>query len=294
MTTTDALARLPKRLPFLSGPRLVWRIVWDALKRSMIHRRSNDATPRRVVATRATPRFPSLLRATPRLPRHPILLAHGYLGFGALGQAGARRYFRGVREYLESIGCQVHLLSVPPAASVAVRARELARQVTRIDADRVNIVAHSMGGLDARYAISRLGMSSKVASLVTLGTPHRGTPLADLLYDGVHALSGDGLRDLTTPSSDEFNLAVRDVDSVRYGSIACSSTRVPGFLSMGFDYLRRVAGPNDGMVPTASQRWGRVLREVDADHLAQIGWSNHFDVRSLYAFLVAHVASWGC
>src|SRR5207249_8887306 len=50
----------------------------------------------------------------------------------------------------------------------------------------VNIVAHSMGGLDARYAISQLGLGGRVASLITIGTPHLGTPLAD----AGHALFG--------------------------------------------------------------------------------------------------------
>ena len=49
-----------------------------------------------------------------------------------------------------------------------------------IRARKVNIIAHSMGGLDARYAIAKLGLADRVASLVTIGTPHLGTPLANL------------------------------------------------------------------------------------------------------------------
>ena len=45
--------------------------------------------------------------------------------------------------------------------------------------DRVVIIAHSMGGLDARYMISRLGMDDRVTALVTITTPHRGSPYAD-------------------------------------------------------------------------------------------------------------------
>lgn len=48
---------------------------------------------------------------------------------------------------------------------------------------RLNIIAHSMGGLDARYyAISWLGLAERVASLTTIGIPHLGTPLADLMF----------------------------------------------------------------------------------------------------------------
>ena len=40
---------------------------------------------------------------------------------------------------------------------------------------KVNIIAHSLGGLDARQMLTHLGMGSRVASLTTVGTPHRGT-----------------------------------------------------------------------------------------------------------------------
>jgi len=41
--------------------------------------------------------------------------------------------------------------------------------------DRVDLVAHSIGGLISRYAVQRLGLDQKVRTLVTLATPHQGT-----------------------------------------------------------------------------------------------------------------------
>src|SRR5215470_2557518 len=97
----------------------------------------------------------------PARPRHPVVLAHGFLGFDEIaGQA----YFRGIASHLSAMGAEVHTPRVPPAASVAKRAEKLAELVRALPAERVNIVAHSMGGLDARYAISRLGLGPKVAS----------------------------------------------------------------------------------------------------------------------------------
>ena len=69
--------------------------------------------------------------------------------------------------------------------SVADSAGELKTEIERIleetGAEKVNIVAHSKGGLDARYAITHLGLADRVASLTTINTPHRGCKFADVL-----------------------------------------------------------------------------------------------------------------
>jgi hypothetical protein len=121
----------------------------------------------------------------PAPPWYPIVLAHGVLGFDALPLGFLHpAYFRGVAETLRKAGNEVHVIRVSPVAGIAVRAAQLARQIRDIPAERVNIVAHSMGGLDARYAISVLGLGDRVASLTTIGTPHHGTPLADTVSVG--------------------------------------------------------------------------------------------------------------
>jgi triacylglycerol lipase len=242
--------------------------------------------------------------------RHPILLVHGYFGFDAIGMSRMRReYFRGVRRALESLGYEVHVARVAPAAGVAERAAQLARQIQRLPAERINVIAHSMGGLDARYAIARLGIADRVASLITVGTPHRGTPVADRstrffgewrrLRQALRAVGAnvDGLYDLTTARMEAFNLAVPDSPGVTYasivGNVAAHRTDVHAFLAPAHAYLAKLAGPNDGLVPAASQRWGHVLGEVDADHWAQIGWSQGFDAGRFYAAIAGHLAELG-
>jgi triacylglycerol lipase len=245
-------------------------------------------------------------RPKPTVPRHPVVLAHGFLGFDSLGVPGMRHdYFRGVRGHLEALGCRVHVPRVSPIGSVRRRAEQLAEQLASIDAERVNVIAHSMGGLDARYAISKLGMDARVASLTTIGAPHRGTVLAD-----ASALVGDllpfasllarfapqleGLRDLTTEQMLEFNRSVPDADSVMYmsyvGAVPAQWADLHALLAPGHAYMHRMVGDNDGIVPAFSQRWGEVIGEVRADHWAQIGWSRGPDVRELYAALVRALA----
>lgn len=47
--------------------------------------------------------------------------------------------------------------------------------------DKVNIIAHSKGGLDSKYMITSLDMEDSVASLTTICTPHKGSPIASKL-----------------------------------------------------------------------------------------------------------------
>ena len=243
-----------------------------------------------------------------RGPPLPVVLVHGLFGFDRLGVPGAKlHYFRGIARHLESLGCHAHAVRLPPAASVPERAQMLCDKIAALPHDRVDIVAHSLGGLDARYALARLGLASRVRALVTVGTPHRGTPLADLATDGPlagarRALAALGLPLhaldwLSTAALERFNREVPDVAGVRYacvvGGIRDERASVPLAILPVHAYLRRVSGANDGLVPIASQYWGETLAEIEADHFAQVGWRigmrATFDAAGLYAFVVARL-----
>jgi triacylglycerol lipase len=253
------------------------------------------------------------VKRRPRAPgecEHPIVLAHGWMAVDAFSLPGMRQeYFRGVREHLRTHGHRVYVSRVSPFAGVRRRAEQLAEQLAKIEADKVNIIAHSMGGLDARYAISRFGLAGRVASLTTIGTPHRGTPLADaslvlrdlpLLQRALRSQLGldlDALHDLTTAQMAEFNETVPDMHGVLYSSyIGCvrgGVRDVHTLLAPGFAFLKRRTGDNDGIVPATSQRWGDVVGEVRADHWAQIGWSQGLDVKTFYAAIARVLARAG-
>jgi len=241
-------------------------------------------------------------------PRHPVILLHGLFGFDELEIGPARfAYFRGLTERLHRAGAEVQRPRVGRTAPVAVRAQQLARRIEGLSAKRVNVVAHSMGGLDARYAIARLGLASRVASLVTIGTPHRGTPLADLgtrvlgerlgLRKALGALGTDvtAFYDLTTHRMAVFNESVQDVRGVWYASVVgwAATRHTNPLLWPAHHYLSRLAGPNDGVVPLTSQAWGEVLAEIEADHWAQIGWSRLFDAAELFEELMRELRGRG-
>jgi len=267
-----------------------------------------------LVATRRRP--PAVITVEPAVEPPPVLalreaplpvvLVHGLFGFDRIGVPGARfDYFRGIAKHLDGLGCHAHAVRLPPAASVPDRAQELCDAIAALGHARVDVIAHSLGGLDARYAIAKLGLAARVRCLVTIGTPHRGTPIADIVGTSrarkivkalgipLHALDW-----LSTEGLAKFNADVLDVPSVRYacvvGGIRSADTPVPLPLVPAEAYLRKVSGANDGLVPVSSQYWGEVFAEIEADHLSQIGWRvsvrRTFDALGLYAFLVSRLS----
>jgi len=253
-------------------------------------------------------RAPRRRRWAPARPPHPVVLVHGLFGFDELAIGKMRHpYFRGIGPRFQKAGRKVIHARLPALGGIEARARELAGCVRALGEKRVIILAHSMGGLDARHAIARLGLASQVAALVTVGTPHRGTPIADLTAElaarlGIAralALAGVGLEalhDLTTERMERFNEEAPDVRSVSYASVVGSVSRkrrVNPLLLPTHLWLAERGGPNDGVVPASSQRWGQVLAEIDADHWAQIGWSRAFDAGRFYVGLLEELEAAG-
>jgi triacylglycerol lipase len=229
------------------------------------------------------PGAPAIVRRT---LRPAVVLAHGLAGFDTMGVGELRvKYFRRVAHRLEAEGFDVVTTRVPAVSALPVRAAALAAAVANLPHDRVTIIGHSMGGLDARWAISH-GLAARVSDLITIGTPHRGTPLADILARGPVArtrewmarlsLPTDAIPWLTTWKLAELAPDMQDDAQVRYSSVVGMVRRlgVHPLLLAPHLYLSLVAGPNDGMVPVSSQRWGNVLLSERFDHLAQIGWAS--------------------
>ena len=111
----------------------------------------------------------------------PVLLVHGILGQRHL-------YWNLFRKRLQADGFVVHEVSLPYVLLGDIRqaANALSEAVEDLrkeqpGARRIDIVAHSAGGLVARYYVQSLGGHKRVANLILLGTPHRGTLTAYLL-----------------------------------------------------------------------------------------------------------------
>jgi triacylglycerol lipase len=245
--------------------------------------------------------------------RTPIILVHGLLGFDEIKICGrtVASYFPGIVESLRGAGNRVHVARLSKTRGVADRAAELRRFINRHSPNEpVHIMAHSMGGLDARYMISRLGMAEQVLSLTTIGTPHRGTSFADWgvehlerllrpLFD-LFGIPGQAFYDLTTWSCHDFNEAVPDAPGVRYFSVAGRHLQTWRSLrwKLLHDIVEKAEGPNDGVVALESARYGEDCEVWDGDHLTLINWPDqlgaHWEDRTpRYGQLVCRLADHG-
>jgi triacylglycerol lipase len=217
----------------------------------------------------------------------PIVLHHGLLGFGDIGIGPVKlAYFRGIDRALTSRGHPLVISRVHPTGPIELRARQLKENILRglKQADRerepVIIVAHSMGGLDARYMISKLGMDDRVAALLTITTPHRGSPYADWCLENLGKRLGGlklmkflgldvrAISDLTTENCRRFNRTIKNSPRVQYFSVSAARPwhRVPPFAVHAHRIIAAAEGENDCLVSVRSSTWGDHLGVWPADH----------------------------
>ena len=260
--------------------------------------------------------------------RFPVLLVHGIF----FRDWPIFNYWGRIPDALTRNGATLFYGQQQSSASVADSADELARTIARIVAEtgcgKVNIIAHSKGGLDARWAISRLGCADKVASLTTINTPHRGCNFARQLmqripqtvvasignrYDAMFTKLGDpdpsfldGIADLTDTACAELNEQMPDTAGVLYqsvGSRMASRFASPFPLSLGYSLIQPLDGENDGLVAVSSMSWGNFLGVVQPSGKQGVSHGDmvdlmrkdvgDFDVCEFYVQLIAGLKAAG-
>lgn len=256
--------------------------------------------------------------------KYPILLVHGvfFRDFEHLN------YWGRIPGELEKNGAVIYYGNHQSADSVKGSGAELAERIRQITEEtgcgKVNIIAHSKGGLDCRYAVSELGVNGQVASLTTINTPHRGCLFADYLlekipkavqdktadtYNGAVKVLGDenpdfmeAVRDLTAAACEERNRYIKDVPGIYYQSVGSKCSRaVNGRFPLNFTYhlVKYFGGENDGLVSVDSFPWGEDYRLITVkgrrgvSHGDMIDLNREnipgFDVREFYVELVAEL-----
>lgn len=261
--------------------------------------------------------------------KYPIVMVHGvfFRDFRFLN------YWGRIPEALSKNGADIYYGEQQSAASVEECGSELAERIKQIlkktGSEKVNIIAHSKGGLDSRWAISNCGMAKQVASLTTVNTPHKGCIFArelihkapQSLRDFVSSKYNGALLKLGDPKPD-FMAAVTDLTDERCAGINESCPDMPGvyYQSVG-SFMRKHTGgkfplnvsyhlvklydgvKNDGLVELDSMKWGERFillepkgrRGISHGDVIDLNRENikDFDVREFYVSLVSELREKG-
>jgi triacylglycerol lipase len=201
-------------------------------------------------------------------PPYPVVLAHGFFGFEKFAGLGFETYFYGVKQYLAAEGEEVYTPAVDPFNSSDVRGQQLLEHVLSMLSEtgyaKVNLVGHSQGGLDARV-VAHL-RPDLVASVVTVGTPHYGSPVSDVVLKIVSDPNAQAMIDelvklIGAPIWDQ----VGDSTSVTKSLAQFSSsgiavfnqkyTDAPGVLYASVAGRSKLSYGGDDCKPTKKQSW---------------------------------------
>ncbi len=250
-------------------------------------------------------------------------------GLGISSQLFRGGGFNEVSQALQQSGIRAVFRQVPPYQPIGKRAAgwqaHIEELLAQVGADRINLIAFSAGGLDARYGIATSWDASRIASLVTVSSPHGGTALSPafkrldsglghVITRRMDTLSHKYFPDATSEAVSAIEEMTPDRLRARFSSfpdppeeIRCLSvaamagkgtgTHITPLLIPGNRILYRHEGPNDGFVSASSAVWGDFLGSVCADHAQLYGIPfarRSFDIKRFYHSLCYLLADMGC
>ncbi len=260
--------------------------------------------------------------------KYPLLFVHGVF----FRDFKFMNYWGRIPDELEKNGATIFYGNQQSAASIEECGKELTQRIQEIlketGCEKINIIGHSKGGLDSRYAISLAGAAPYVASLTTINTPHRGCEFADYLLNEIPESKqkliakaynrslkklGDpnpdfmkAVTDLTASACAKNNEIVKDNPNVYYQSVGsllnvARGGRFP--LNLTTHFVKRFDGPNDGLVGASSFPWGKNYRLITHHGTRGISHGDmidlnrenfdEFDVREFYVQLVHELKEMG-
>lgn len=211
--------------------------------------------------------------------KYPLLMVHG-IGFKDLKYFN---YWGRIPKSLIKNGAVIYYGHQEGWGTIEDNAKEIQKKIFEIlkeqNVDKVNIIAHSKGGLDARYMIHTYNMGKYVASLTTIATPHMGSEIINVLMylpdsiyqfickqiDKMFLKFGDknpqsyiASRQLSVEFAEQFNQTVLDSPEVFYQSYASVMKNFFSdfLLCIPYFILKKIKGANDGLVCVNSAKWG--------------------------------------
>ena len=260
--------------------------------------------------------------------KYPVILVHGVF----FRDWQIFNYWGRIPGELIKNGAEIYYGNQQSAAKVEKSGNEIKEIIFEIlnksGAEKVNIIAHSKGGLDTRYAVSCLGMDRYVASLTTINTPHRGCKWVDKIlkkvpewllkfvtkrYNSLFKRLGDknpdflnALMDLTSENCNNLNRIMEDKDGVVYQSFmsVMSKESSDGFpLNISYKLAEKSDGENDGLVGVESAKWGEFRSLISTKNKRGVSHGDvidlkredikGFDVRELYVGILKELKEKG-
>ena len=236
--------------------------------------------------------------------KYPIVLVHG-VGFRDLKWPV---YWGRITKILEAHGANIYYGLQDCWASTDTNAKVLAKRVDEILAEsgseKVNLIGHSKGGLEARMVASSLGMAEKVASITTIATPHYGSKTvskllkapkwiyeaASFVVDHWIKIIGDRepafmtvCQEFSEDHMKRFNDENPDVAGVFYQSYACVMNHPFSdiTLSTANFIVKIIEGENDGLVTVRSASWGKDITVLRSATRRGISHVDAIDVRRI-------------
>lgn len=213
----------------------------------------------------------------------PVLLfVHGKGGWAGIWWGDT--VYHGVNDmynYAYNNGYRTAFVDLHPNKDMWVNGQLLSSLINTVTSyfgvSQVDIVAHSKGGVDSDAALYYYGANAKVRRVITLGTPHWGTPIADMAYSTwtgwIASLLGeknDATYVMQTGYMSNFRAGVNEAATSPFYTLSgykCGPVFTALWTSCAF-----ISGEDDGLVSVSS------ARRPSSTHLKE-GYWDHDEIR---------------
>lgn len=235
--------------------------------------------------------------------KYPLILCHGA---GFRDDSRFYNYWGRIPAVLESHGVKVHYAGQDAWGTIEKNAEIIKQKINTVlketGSNKVNLIAHSRGGLECRYVISSLKMSDQVATLTTISSPHHGSRTMDFVFrlpaflyktvsfivNWYFSLLGDsspdfydGSRQFTTGFCKEFNKNNPDSNNVYYQSYATEMKYSFSDMMLFLPHIvvRFFDRKSDGICPVDSAKWGNFKGIINGKNFRGVSHADAVDYR---------------
>lgn len=233
--------------------------------------------------------------------KYPVLLVHG-TGFR---DRAFCNYWGGIPGLLEKHGASIFYSNHDAWANIEDAASQIADTLKTVlketECEKVNIIAHSKGGIDVRYAISKLGLEDKIASVTMISSPNHGSKTLDKLFSIFgewlfkflavfvnlwFKILGDKKPDFFRATKqfcssymESFNKEITDSPSILYQSFAGKMKNPFSDIFMCFmNFVMKFCdGENDGLVSVESAKWANFRGVIEGQKFLGISHAHEVD-----------------